>query len=262
MIEKIVEFFTPEFTTIAIVALSVFISFMFLMLLITIASLSRVKKRLLVTRAECLELEKEHALLRKDNKTINAHTARLDKAAEKIVALESHVHNIEEQIPTLAEATEKIVALESHVNHLQNHIPALDAATENITSIEGRLLRVDERITESQKRLAELAGKLNEHATLIGQAAQLVGKEAAGFNQAVQRIHILEEEFQGLKVFQRTSEQIRNRMLSVLGALPVETPLQNALTTKQEVSEEETVIPSEGKLLDTEDIRMSRMRYP
>ena len=87
----------------------------------------------------------------------------------------------------------------------------------------------------------------------------MMGQKAAGFNKAVQRIHTLEDEFQGLKVFQRTFEQARNRILNVLGGIPDDI---NTPTTEPNDSHEETVIPSEGKQPGTEDFPESRMRCP
>jgi hypothetical protein len=158
MIEKMVEMFTSEMITITIVSLTAFILFMFLMLLITIASLSRVKKRLSVMDNKFLELEEQHA------------------------------------------------------------------------------------------------SKLKEHDTLLGQAGQTMGKEAADFNQMAQRIYVLEEEFQALKAFQSGFEQIRNQIVEAFGATQAKRPSQNTLTTERKAFKEETLIPSEGKLPDKEDL--------
>jgi chromosome segregation ATPase len=251
-----IEMFTPEVITITIVALTASILFMFLMVFITIASLFRVKKRLLVMGKKFLELEEHCASLQQNNQTINTHIARLDEAAEKIVALERRLDNLEIHIPALAEAISKIESIEHRLDGFDDKIPE---ATDKIESIEHRLEELDNKIVDCYNQLAGYESKLNEHDTLLGQACQLMGKEAAGFKEAVQRIHILEEEFRGLIAFQSHFEQIRNRILTVFGGMPVEMPPQNAITTEQEVSEEETAIPSEEKLPDTEGFHKSRM---
>ena len=153
----------------------------------------------------------------------------------------------------------KIVSLSRMMG---NTVANLAEAIDRVESIERRLDGFGDEIAGNQNRLEGHGSKLNEHDTLLAQAGQMMGKEAAGFNQAIQRIHTLEDDIQGLKAFQRTFEQTRNRILDALGAMSVEIPPPNAQTTEQKDSKEETVIPSEEKILDTEDFHKSRMRHP
>jgi len=237
MVEKIVEMFTPEMIAIAILSLTALTVFTFLMVLITIASLRRVKKHFLVIVEECVELKEKHAALQQVRQTMSNTVARLTEVDDKIESIERRSDEFDNKIAGLAEAADKIGSIERHLNGF------------------------DHKIAENRNQLTGHESKLKEHDTLLGQAGQMMGKEAAGFNQAVQRIHILEEEFQGLKVFQHTFEQTRNRILNVLGATPGEMPPRNALTTEQKDPKGETVIQSEGKLPDTEGFDKSRMRY-
>jgi len=237
MVEKIVEMFTPEMIAIAILSLTALTVFTFLMVLITIVSLSRVKKDLLSVAERSAELEEKHAALQQVRQTMSNTVARLTEVDDKIESIERRSDEFDNKIAGLAEAADKIGSIERHLNGF------------------------DHKIAENRNQLTGHESKLKEHDTLLGQAGQMMGKEAAGFNQAVQRIRILEEEFQGLKVFQRTFEQTRNRILNVLGATPGEMPPRNALTTEQKDPKGETVIQSEGKLPDTEGFDKSRMRY-
>ena len=147
-----------------------------------------------------------------------------------------------------AEAAQRLGSIEQRLDEIDSTGARLTEATDKIESIEGRLNECDKSIAKSHHQLAGHESKLKEHDTLFGQTGELMGKKAAGFNQAVQRIRILEEGFQGLKVFQRTFEQTRNRILNILGGVPVEMPPHNTPTTERKDSKEETVIPSEGKL--------------
>ncbi|MFC1636801.1 hypothetical protein ACFL5Z_18395 [Planctomycetota bacterium] len=159
------------------------------------------------------------------------------------------------------ELEEKHAVLQQARQMMSNNVARFTEDEDKIQSMERRLDEFDHTIAESQDQLTGYASKLNEHDTLLGQAGQMMGEEAAGFKQAVQRIQVLEEKFQGLKVFQRTFEQTRNRILNVLGGVPVEMPSQNSLTAEQKDSKEEAVIPSEEERPDTEDFQQSRMRY-
>ena len=237
---KIFEMITPEMVTIATVALAALTLLLFLIVLISIASLSRVKKRLLAIGEKCVELEEKHTSLRQNSQMMSTHMNSLSEAADKIVSLESHLDSLDSQIASVGNVAEKL------------------------TSIEHQLDGLDQRIAQSHNQLKEHESKLNELDTFIGQTGQLIGKNAAGFSQAIQRFHTLEQEFQGLKAFQRSFEQIRHRILNALGATPVERPSQQTSNTEQKGLKEENVIPSEPKVPHTEDLYKSRMpyRYP
>ena len=219
-----VDMFTPEVIAIVITALAALTLLTFLMLLIYIISQSKIKKRLLITEEKLLALEEKQAALRQDRQRVNSAVTNFAEAAQRTGSIEQRLDEIENNNVRFAEATDKI------------------------ESIDRRLNECDKSIAKSHHQLAGHESKLKEHDTLFGQTGELMGKKAAGFNQAVQRIRILEEEFQGLKVFQRTFEQTRNRILNVLGGVPVETSPQNTPTTEQKDSKEETVIPPEGNL--------------
>jgi chromosome segregation ATPase len=214
MIEKMVEMFTPEMTAIAIVILTVLTLFTSLMVLMTIVSLSRIKKHLLLIVEKSLELEEKNASLQHVRQMMSDSIARLTEAEYKI------------------------------------------------ESIERRLDEFDKTIAENKTQFSEHASQLKEHDTLLGKAGQMMGKEAAGFNQAVKRIHGLEEEFQSLKMFQRTFEQTRNRILNALGAMPIEASSEGTRITEQKDSKE-TVVPSDSIIPEAGDFRKSRMsHYP
>jgi chromosome segregation ATPase len=238
---KIFEIITPEMVSFATVVLAMFTLFLLLMVLITIASLSRVKRRLLGMGEKLLELERKHTSLQQNSQMMSTHTASLSEAADKIESLEPRLKSLDNQIAGLAQTADKL------------------------TSIDQRLDGIDQRIAQSQDQLTGHESKLNEHDTIIGQTGQLMGKNATVFSQAIQRIRTLEQEFQGLKVFQRTFEQIRHRILNALDAMPTETTErpQNMPTPEQKVFKEETDTPSGEKPTDLEDYYKSRThRYP
>ncbi|MFC1634043.1 hypothetical protein ACFL5Z_04315 [Planctomycetota bacterium] len=191
MVEKIVEMFTPEIIAIAIVSLTALFLFTFLMVIIKMASLSRTKKRLLKIEEQSDAFEEEHQALLKTRQLMGNTEANLAEAMERIGSIEHRLGGFDHRITEAAENTE---------------------------SIERHLDGFHRKITENHDQLTGLASKLKEHDAIIAEAGPMLGKEAAGFNQAVKRIHILEEAFQDLKAFQSHFEQIRNRILDAFGA--------------------------------------------
>jgi hypothetical protein len=95
---------------------------------------------------------------------------------------------------------------------------------------------------------------LKEHDAIIAEAGPMLGKGAAGFKQAVQRIQVLEEEFQSIRAFQSAFEQIRHRIIDAFGATQAKRPSQSTLASGRKDFKEEDLIPSEEKLPDTEDL--------
>ena len=209
---EIFETIKPEMVAIITVVLVAGMLLTLMMVLITIASLSRAKKRLYIMSKRLHELEEKHASLKASTQTMG------------------------EQATGLVETVEKVASLES------------------------RLDECDKRTAENQHQIEGYVSKMIEHDTILGQAGQLLGKNAASFNQAIQRICTLEEEFQGLKAFRYTFEQIRNHILDALGARPAKMP-QN--TTGQEQFKYESRAPSEEEMRDRNDFYKSQtQRYP
>jgi chromosome segregation ATPase len=222
---------------IVIVSLAALTLFTFLMVLVTIASLSRAKKHLFVVAEENSELREKHA------------------------AFEHVKHSVSNAIARLAEIDDKIETIERRSDEWDSKILSLAETADKIESIRRRLNDCDSKIAESQNHLAEHKSKLNEHDTLLAQAGQMMGRESSDFNQTIQRVRLLEQDFQNLKGFQRTFEQTRDRILNALSAIPVRMPSQNTLTTEQKDIRRETVTPSEERQPDTEDFRF-KTRYP
>ena len=233
------EMITPEIMAIAIAFLAVLT---FLMLVITIASLSRVKKHLLAVAGRTVELGERHEALRKSSHKIASNsTTGLAEAADKITSIELRLDGFDDKI------------VESQ------KIASSTEIAEKIASIERRLDGFDNKIAASRNQLTGHESKLNEHETLLGQAGQMMGKNALGFTQTIQRIHALEDKVQDLKAFQSTFEQTRNRILDALGAKQAKIPAQNTLTTERKAPKQEVPIPSEERVADTEDFHRPRM---
>ena len=242
MVEKLIEMFTPEVIVIAIIALAALTILTFLMLLIKMVSLSRVKKRLLNIAERSLALEEKQATFRQDAQRANNTIANFAQTADKI---ESFERRLDELAQKIVESQNLFAGLESA---LRGHESALKGLESALRGHESTLNEHESTLKGHESASKGHESKLKEHDILLGQAGQMMGKEAAGFSQVIQRIRILEEGFQGLKVFQRTFEQTRNRILNILGGVPVEMPPHNTPTTERKDSKEETVIPSEGKL--------------
>jgi chromosome segregation ATPase len=233
------EMTTPEIITIAIASLA---ALTFLMLLITIASLSRVKKHLLAIAGRSIELEERHEALRQSSHKIASNsTTGLAEAADKITSIELRLDGFDDRI------------LESQ------KIGNSTEVAQKIASIELRLDGFDNKIAESRNQLTGHESKLNEHDTLLGQAGQMIGKNALGFTQTIQRIQTLEDKVQDLKAFQSTFEQTRNRILDALGAKQAKIPAHNTLTVERKAPEQEAPIPSEERAPNTEGFHKSRL---
>lgn len=159
----------------------------------------------------------------------------------------------------LLEVENQQAALQQVKQMMSNNIAGQAEATDKITSIERRLDGFEGRIAENRNQLTGHVSKLNEYDNLLGQTGQLMGKNAAGFNQAIQRIHTLEDDFQGIKAFQRTFEQTRNRILDALGAAPAKMLTHNPLPAERDPFKEEALISSEAERPDAENLRY---RYP
>ncbi|MFC1634467.1 hypothetical protein ACFL5Z_06455 [Planctomycetota bacterium] len=236
MVGKIVEMLTPEMIAIAIVSLTALTLLTFLMVLIKMVSLSRIKKRLLTIKEQSVALEEKHEALQRARQLMGNTEANLAEALERIGSIEHRLDGFDHRI---AEAAESIESIERHLDGFH------------------------QKITENHDQLKGQASKLNEHDALLGEAGQMMGTKTAGFNQAVQRIHILEREFQGLKAFQSAFGQIRDRILEAFGATQTELSTQNTLTTERKAFREETLIPSEEKQSNTEDqYKYGTPRYP
>ncbi|MEJ2704299.1 MAG: hypothetical protein P8Z79_17830 [Sedimentisphaerales bacterium] len=158
-----VEWFTPEMLVIVLIVLTALTVLNSLILLLTIASLSRAKKRLLAVVGKCVKLEAEQTFVQQARQSTSNNVAHLCDVDNKI------------------------------------------------QFIEHRMDAFDSRIAETQNQLVGFESKLREYDNLLGQAGQMMGKETAGFNQAVQRIRMLEEEFQGLRAFRHTFDETRSR---------------------------------------------------
>lgn len=248
------ERITPEIMTIAIAALAALSLFTFLMVLIKIISISRVKRRLLNIGRTILEVEEKHEGLRQTDQMLSDKVAHLAKAVEKIEPIERRLDEFDHKI---AEAANRIGSMEHRLDGLDQKIAK---AADKIGSMEYHLDGLNHKIAEHQNQLIKLTSKLNEHDTLLAQAGQMIGKDAAGFARAIQQIHTFKEEFQNLKTFQSTFEQIRNRLLDILGAMQVKMPAQDTLASERKAFKEEALIPSEEKQTDPEDLYQSR-RY-
>jgi DNA repair ATPase RecN len=235
MAERIVEIFTPEMIAIAIVALTALTLLTFLMILTKMVSFSRIKKRLLKIEEQSVSIEEKHEALQRAKQLMGNTEANLAEALDRIGSIEHRLDGFDHR---------------------------MTEAAENIESIERHLDRFHRKITENHNQLTGQASKLNEHDTILAEVGQTMGKKAAGFNQAAQRIHTLEEEIQGLKSFQSAFEQIREQILDAFGATEAKRPAQNTQTTERKAFKEKALIPSEEKQSDTEDFYKSRMRYP
>ena len=159
------------------------------------------------------------------------------------------------------ELEEELASVQQVRQMTSNNVAHLVEVDDNIRSIERRMDEFDHKIAENQNQLTGYESKLKEYDTLLGQAGQMMGKEASGLKQAIQRIRTLEEEFQDLKAFQRTFEQIRNRILNALGATLAGTHLRNPPSPEQKVFREEAVSPSELAKTDLEDLYKSRLYF-
>lgn len=238
MVDKIVQTFTPEMTAIVIASFAALTVFTFLIVLITIASLSKAKKRLFIVIKETSELLEKQAAFDQVKQTSNLNGLRLTEVENKIESIERRSDESDGKIAGLAGAADKI------------------------ESIGRRLQEWGSKMAESQNQLAELKSRVNEHGTLLAQAGQLMGKETADFKQAVQQMRSLEQEFQTFKGFQRTFEWTRDQIVNALRATPVRIPIQNPSTPEQYDLSKKAVIPSEEKRPDTEESDRFRSRYP
>lgn len=234
----------PEMTTLEIITIAIasLAALTFLMLLFTIASLSRAKKHLLAMVGKSIELEGRHEALRQSSHKIASNsTTGLAEAAEKIASVELRLDGLDvriaesQKIGNSTEIAEKTAAIERQLDALGNKIAA------------------------SRNLLTGHESKLNEHDTLLGQAGQMMGKNALTFTQMIQRIQALEDRDQDIKAFQSTFEQIRNRILDAFGAKQAGLPARNTLTVERKALGQETPTPSERKVADTDDFHRSRL---
>lgn len=240
MIEKLTEILTPEVIAVTLAALAALTIVTFLMLLIKIVSLSRVKKRLLNITDKSLALEQTQAMFRQDTQRVNDTIANFVQMPDKIELIE---HRLDELGQKIAESQNLLASLESA---LQGHESAL-RSNESILKEHESVLR------KYESKQKQYESKQKEHETLLGEAGKMMGKEAAGFTQVVQRIRILEDEFLSLKVFQRTFEITRNQILNVLVGMPINLPSHSMLPTEFKNFNEETPASSDSKTSNQDD---------
>ncbi len=181
------EMITPEMVTIAIASLA---ALTFLLLLITIVSLSRVKKRLSAIKAQSLELDEKSRLL---------------DAADKIVSFESRLDTFENVV---SESQNQLTGHESKINdHAEmfgkvsqmagQHVAGLAEAADKITSIESRLDGFNKGITEKQNQLTRHESTINDHAAMFGKVSQMTVQHAAGLSEAADKIKSIESRLDG-----------------------------------------------------------------
>jgi DNA repair ATPase RecN len=179
----------------------------------------------------------------------------------RIISLSSIKKRLRVMGDEFIELKERCASLQQNDQTINSRMPRIEGVAdklageaEKITSIERHLDQFHQKITENHDQLTGLASKLKEYDTQLGEAGQMMGKQAAAFNQAVQRIDDLEVKFQNLQEIQSAFEQIRNQILHVFGATQAKRPSQNTLTTERKVFKEEALIPSEEKIPETEGL--------
>ena len=136
---------------------------------------------------------------------------------------------------------------------------SLTETYEKINSLESCLNQLESKIAETQNKLTEYASKLSDYERLIAQAGQGLGKDAANFKQAIQRVHTLEEEFQALKAFQHTFEQIRHRILDAFDTKTAGMWTDDSVAAQPDRFREEAPMPPDIRRTDREN---PQYRYP
>jgi chromosome segregation ATPase len=109
------ERITPEIMTLAIVALAALALFTFLMVLISIISLSRIKRRLFAIGKTIRGVEEQHEALRQTDEMISYKITNLLKAVDRIESIERKLDELDRKI------AENQRQLTGHLSKLNEH---------------------------------------------------------------------------------------------------------------------------------------------
>jgi chromosome segregation ATPase len=181
------EFITPEMITIAIASLA---ALTFLLVLITIASLSRVKKRFSSIEIKSLELDEKHRLLEAADK-ITSFESKMDKLEELITESQNQLAGHESKLNDHAATFGKVSQM------TDQHLAGFTKAADKITLIESRLDRLDNKISDNQNQLTGHDSKLNEHAAMFAKVSQMTGQHMAELSKATEKISSFESKLDG-----------------------------------------------------------------
>jgi predicted nuclease with TOPRIM domain len=177
----------------------------------------------------------------------------LSRVKKRLFAIGKTVHNVEEQHEVLRQTDE----MKSY--KITNLLKAVD----KIESIEHHLDELDKKIAGNQRQLTGHLSRLNEHDNVLTHVDQMIGEDTNGLAQAVQKIQTFNEQVQNLEKFQRTFEQIRGRILDVLGTMQVTMPTQDDQIPERKAFRDNILIPSDNTRSDIEDLYQSNTyRYP
>lgn len=197
---------TPEMMTIAIASLA---TLTFLLILITIASLSRVKKRLLSTESKSLELEEKDRLLDTADK-ITFFESRLDMFENTISESQNQLMDYELKLKEYAAMYGKASQM------TDQQLDSLTKAIDKVTSIESRLDGFDNKISESQNQLTGHESKLNEHAAMFGKVSQMTVQHVANLAETTDKITSIESR---LDEFDNRNDVSQNQLREYISKL-------------------------------------------
>ena len=246
---KMAELITPEMITIAIASLAVLT---FLMLLITIASLSRVKKRLLIMGAKSFNLEDKQRLLNAVDK-VASFESRLDRFDSIIEENQNQLNRYELKLNDHAGMFAKIGQM------MSKNMADITEAASKITSLESRSDMLENVIVKRQNQFTKYESKINEHDILLGQVSQMLGKNASNFTKGIQRIDTLEEKFQNLEEFQIAVEKARSLIIEAFSTTQIKKLNEDTVISKRKNLHDEIRVPSGEKQLGTEDFDIFSM---
>jgi chromosome segregation ATPase len=228
------ETITPEIITIAIASLG---AFTFLLTLIILVMLSRIKKRLFILEVRSLNPEDKDVMLNSADMITSFHS-RLNTTQEDITETKNQLTGHQTKINEHAATFGKVSLM------IDQQAANLTQISQKITSIESCLNRLNRSITESQNQLTGYGLKLNEYDSLLGENSRMASKNAADLTQVSQRIDSLDGKYQEIKVFRSTVEKTCGIISNAFGSIQSTMLPNDTLTIERQNLHEEVRFPS------------------